>query len=745
MRVGMIGVGKLGQPCAEVMAEYHDVQGYDLSPRTPSNFEMVQTVEEVVQHKDLIFIAVETPHDPMYGGSEPTSHLPNKDFDYSVVKSVLQEVDKYANKNQLVVLISTTLPGTVRREFIPLVNNFRFIYNPYLIAMGTVKEDMVDPEMVIIGTEDGSTTGDAKMLIEFYNTMMLKHPRYEVGTWDEAESIKIFYNCYSEDTEVLTNTGWKLFPEISLIDQVFSLAPDTIIPEWLSPTSIVGRPHQGEMIHFHSSKDDVLVTRDHNMFIGTQISHPEKGYDYNWRIMSANDAIKRNQFSFIRHTEWHNDSPTEIDLGFVKLPTSLYVELMAWFLSEGCVSNGRIIISQDQEKNTSKYNQIRRVMTELKTHFNTTNIVCEGATGVSFLQRELGKYLSMFGKSFDKYVPTHIKNMGKDHIRLFLDIYNLADGSSLPTKRFDGTKEDDRRYKYYATSSDQMAADLGELIVKIGHFPSYRTTRTELSNKDCHLVYELVTNISNFQRSGKAGLKYTELYNYDGYVYCVMLPKNHVFLTRRNGKCTWQGNTFISAKIGIVNMIQDVAEKSGNINVDVVTNALAKSTHRIMGPKYMFAGMGDGGPCHPRDNIALRYMAEELDLGYDLFDAIMSAREVQAENLAKKLASFDRPVVILGKAYKPAVPYTTGSYSMLVHHYLLEYSNGWTIMYVDPNTGDTPDWTPDNAVYLISYYEDWVEDYDIPSGSIVVDPWRKYHSDDESITVVHYGNTRFTK
>ena len=51
----------------------------------------------------------------------------------------------------------------------------------------------------------------------------------------------------------------------------------------------------------------------------------------------------------------------------------------------------------------------------------------------------------------------------------------------------------------------------------------------------------------------------------------------------------------------------------------------------------MKAGMGDGGGCHPRDNIALRYMAKELDLGYDLFDSIMGAREIQAKNIADRL------------------------------------------------------------------------------------------------------------
>ena len=94
------------------------------------------------------------------------------------------------------VLISTVLPGTVRRELEPLIRNARFIYNPYLIAMGSVKWDMVNPECLIIGTEDGSLTGDAKILIDFYRPLMENQPRINVGTWDEAEAIKIFYNTF---------------------------------------------------------------------------------------------------------------------------------------------------------------------------------------------------------------------------------------------------------------------------------------------------------------------------------------------------------------------------------------------------------------------------------------------------------------------------------------------------------------------------------------------------------------------
>ena len=191
----MIGVGKLGQDCAEVMGQYYDVVGYDVEPKSPV-FPMKSSIEEAVKDRDLIFIAAPTPHDPIYGGETPTSHLPNKDFDYTIVTDILKEVNRHVNRSQLVVLISTVLPGTVRNILEPCITNARFIYNPYLIAMGTVKWDMVNPEMVIIGTEDGSLTGDASELIDFYKVFMQNNPRYEVGTWDEAESIKIFYNTF---------------------------------------------------------------------------------------------------------------------------------------------------------------------------------------------------------------------------------------------------------------------------------------------------------------------------------------------------------------------------------------------------------------------------------------------------------------------------------------------------------------------------------------------------------------------
>ena len=167
-KVGFVGIGKLGLACAQVMAEAgHDVTGYDIYPRQSDTVKIAVNLQEAIEGKEIIFVAVQTPHDPIYDGSQPITHLENKDFDYTIAKDVLRGVNQFVQSNQMVVLISTVLPGTTRRQLRKNITNARFVYNPYLIAMGSVEWDMVNPEMVIIGTEDGSLTGDAQLLKDF--------------------------------------------------------------------------------------------------------------------------------------------------------------------------------------------------------------------------------------------------------------------------------------------------------------------------------------------------------------------------------------------------------------------------------------------------------------------------------------------------------------------------------------------------------------------------------------------------
>jgi UDPglucose 6-dehydrogenase len=143
----------------------------------------------------------------------------------------------------------------------------------------------------------------------------------------------------------------------------------------------------------------------------------------------------------------------------------------------------------------------------------------------------------------------------------------------------------------------------------------------------------------------------------------------------------------------------------------------------------MKAGMGDGGGCHPRDNIALRWMANKYDLGYDLFDSIMLAREKQALNIAKKLVDLSNkhnlPIVILGKSYKPGVDYVEGSTTILTSYYVKEMG-----VDVDFDIIDKP------AIYLLGHRGEF-HDIDFPQNSVILDVWREYKNN--NLNVIYYG------
>jgi UDPglucose 6-dehydrogenase len=188
--------------------------------------------------------------------------------------------------------------------------------------------------------------------------------------------------------------------------------------------------------------------------------------------------------------------------------------------------------------------------------------------------------------------------------------------------------------------------------------------------------------------------------------------------------------------------------------VDVVTDALKASDQRIVSTRYMTPGMGDGGPCHPRDNIALRFLAERLGLGYDLFQSIIESRERQAANLAAAVVQAAEkrklPIVINGKSYKPGVPFIDGSYSLLIAHYI--EAAGHKVIWVDPETGDNPRLEGPAAILLahnpsVAYpaasgLSEAKEPYcRIPAGSVVIDPWRRFPAT-EGVEVIAYGNSR---
>tara|TARA_Y100000356_G_scaffold57405_1_gene46491 strand:- start:365 stop:1621 length:1257 start_codon:yes stop_codon:yes gene_type:complete len=202
-------------------------------------------------------------------------------------------------------------------------------------------------------------------------------------------------------------------------------------------------------------------------------------------------------------------------------------------------------------------------------------------------------------------------------------------------------------------------------------------------------------------------------------------------------------NTFISSKISIVNTIMEMCHKLPNTNVDDVTNALKMCDERIISDKYLSGGMGDGGGCHPRDNIALSWLSNELDLSYNWFDNIMKQRETQTEWLARLIESNrkkNHKVYILGKSFKPETNIQTGSASILLKNIYEETFGREVIMY-DPYVDLINTYDFKSGVYFIGTKHPDFTDFKFPNYSVVIDPWR-YIPKQDDVEVIHIGNSR---
>jgi UDPglucose 6-dehydrogenase len=195
-------------------------------------------------------------------------------------------------------------------------------------------------------------------------------------------------------------------------------------------------------------------------------------------------------------------------------------------------------------------------------------------------------------------------------------------------------------------------------------------------------------------------------------------------------------NTFIGMKIVFANTLMEICHKTPGADVDEVTNALKLATERLISGKYLSGGMGDGGGCHPRDNIAMSFLAQKLALSYDWFESVMKAREIQTEWLADLMEHYDLPKVILGKSFKPETNIVTGSPALLLKNILEE--RGHRVALYDPYI-DKKKPAFKRSVFLIGTKHPGFLTFSFPRGSVVIDPWRYLPPDKKGVRVINVG------
>ncbi|MBU2638423.1 MAG: ribonucleoside triphosphate reductase [Nanoarchaeota archaeon] len=385
--------------------------------------------------------------------------------------------------------------------------------------------------------------------------------------------------CYSDDTEVLTSNGWKLFKDVNKrTDKAITLNPKTKEME-LQGILRCFEFENKEMIHFCNNKIDLMVTPNHNLLVAKYSpSKPRK--DYRLALIKA-DAFNPNTHLIPKGGVWIGCEKESFTLPSITINRyqnygskwveetrkALNIRMEDWlaffgfWIAEGCVS--KILkkpksrksyyeyytrISQDNKKNHPK---IEELLKKLPLHWNKKTI--KNKTEYVLYGKQLYSYLSQFGKSRDKFIPTEIKELSKKQLDTLFNWMMLGDGHIS-----------NGNYEYY-TNSKKLAGDVQEIVLKLGMNANIRKKHNKLGS-----WYVIAISRAAYFKLNKNSIKRV---NYSGKVYCVEVP-NHTLYVRRNGKACWSGNSAGAQAVSNFNTLLAPFARHDNLGYKEVKQAI---------------------------------------------------------------------------------------------------------------------------------------------------------------------------
>ncbi len=343
--------------------------------------------------------------------------------------------------------------------------------------------------------------------------------------------------CYSPDTKILTNEGFKWVSEVKERDLAWSVNPNNHELE-LQP---VMRLHS----YFYSGKMVCAKTRYVNFCVTPNHSIPILGRKSNEiRIIKAEELLKRYKTLLPRSFKWKGKEKGKFKLPIIKKYRSQHefkdfkmedwIQFIGWYVTEGCCyhsDSGYLIrIYQSNKKNRKEILKLMKRM-KLPAFECNRSVDVQSKQLFVYLKENCGDYF------YNKRIPKEYLNLNKKYLKLLFDTMIKGDGSRQPPKN--GRNEE--RISYI-TKSQYLLSNFIEISLKIGknnhiHYRDDGTVTIGVQSK--HIKNELYSTRS----FGKDKPQVFEE-NYTGMVYCPELPKNHTLIIEREGKISLSGNSY---------------------------------------------------------------------------------------------------------------------------------------------------------------------------------------------------------
>ena len=142
-------------------------------------------------------------------------------------------------------------------------------------------------------------------------------------------------------------------------------------------------------------------------------------------------------------------------------------------------------------------------------------------------------------------------------------------------------------------------------------------------------------------------------------------------------------NCYVTMKISFANELAAVCESIPGADVDVATAAIGADSR--VGRKYLKGGLGFGGPCFPRDNLAFQRCAEDAGVEVHLSPNVVKVNGSVVDRLLKMIrehAPSGSTVALLGLSYKPGTHVVEESQPVMLAEKLLDA--GYDVRLHDP-------------------------------------------------------------
>lgn len=374
--------------------------------------------------------------------------------------------------------------------------------------------------------------------------------------------------CYDEDTDVLTDEGWKAWPDLRGDEALATINDDGYL-EYQRPTALVVEPYKGRMYKLKSKMVDLLVTPNHRM-LHQKYTGLKNGGDAKrkWEIAPAEEMMGL-RVRYRRDAQWVAPSPSRISIpNFMSQQVQAnqhgmygtrpivcegvtydaldFARFMGWWLAEGSLDHqpgGGYFTVIAQDERSAGFPEIEKLLTDMEMTFS---IKRSGATETMRQFRVSGgralyEYLKPHSGAKTKSIPIDVRAFNAQECRILIDAYLAGDGS-FPRR---GSGEGH-------TISEQLADDLQELALKAG----WSATVREVDRRDepvrflngnpirhANLIYVVsFCKERNRPLVNHNGKRHDEWVEYDGMVYCATVP-NGTLHVRRNGRPVWSGNS----------------------------------------------------------------------------------------------------------------------------------------------------------------------------------------------------------